>query len=63
MNTQNRCPKCLEGRLKGWQELNEEEREVVKRLPGSAETPEKERKTYRWCPRCWFEAKGGSREA
>lgn len=40
-----------------WDELSDEEREVVKRLPGSADYKEAERqKMHRWCPRCWFES-------
>ena len=53
----DRCPQCGEGRLRGWRELDEEEREVVRRLPGSADYTPAERETlHRWCPRCWFES-------
>jgi hypothetical protein len=42
--------------MKSWDELNDEEREVVKRLPASAEYSLEERKaTHRWCTRCWYE--------
>jgi hypothetical protein len=42
--------------MKAWEELNDEEREVVKRLPASADYPLEERKTsHRWCTRCWYE--------
>jgi DNA-directed RNA polymerase subunit RPC12/RpoP len=57
MNSENRCPRCGEGRLLNWRELDEEQREVVKRLPGSLDHIQPERETLlRWCPRCWFEA-------
>jgi len=50
------CPRCEKRGLKTWAELNDDEREVVKRLPRSATTSEEERKTRnRWCTRCWFE--------
>lgn len=56
MNKEKRCPRCGEGTLLSWQELDEDQREVVKRLPGAVDyaTVERERK-HRWCPRCWFE--------
>lgn len=54
-----RCPGCGEGRLKTWSELGDEEREVVLRLPGSADYSAAERQSsHRWCPRCWHESTG-----
>ena len=56
----SKCPRCGEGRLRDWKELNDEEREVVKRLPASAEYELDERKaTHRWCLRCWYEESTG----
>jgi hypothetical protein len=56
----NRCPRCGEGRLRSWQELDDEEREVVRRLPASADyTPDERRARHRWCTRCWHEEKQG----
>jgi hypothetical protein len=56
MMTQDKCPRCDISRLKRWEELNDEEREVVKRLPESANYSLAERKTsHRWCTRCWHE--------
>jgi len=53
-----RCPQCHEGVLKGWLELNDEEREVVKRLPGAANYRVTERqRLHRWCTRCWHETR------
>ena len=53
--TNNRC-ECCGGTTKRWQELTDDEREVVKRLPQSTEYSEKERQTlHRWCTRCWNE--------
>ena len=50
------CPRCGEGRLRSWSELSEEEREVVRRLPASADYSKAERQIgHRWCPRCWLE--------
>jgi hypothetical protein len=50
------CPRCGSDRLRSWSELTDEEQEVVKRLPASAEYPPYERQTtHRWCRRCWFE--------
>ena len=50
------CPRCNEGRLLGWDELKEEERVVVGRLPAAADYSAAERRaTHRWCTNCWFE--------
>ncbi|MGI8839108.1 MAG: hypothetical protein ACR2H4_21090 [Pyrinomonadaceae bacterium] len=56
MNTNNRCPKCGEEQLKTWDELKDDEREIVSRLPGSGDYADYERKSmHRWCTRCWHE--------
>ena len=49
------CPKCGSLRLKGWDELNDDEKTVARVLPASATTPSAERKKHRYCTRCWFE--------
>jgi hypothetical protein len=58
MSTDEHCPRCGAG-MKSWHELDEEEHEVVKRLPASAEgnTAERQR-LHRWCSRCWYESRG-----
>jgi hypothetical protein len=53
MMTENRCPRC-EGRLKSWRELNDEDREMVKRLPSDYSLAERQAR-HRWCTRCWHE--------
>lgn len=61
MEPGNQCPRCGAGLLRGWSELNDEEREVVKRLPASVEFSLDERKAlHRWCTRCWYEASSGT---
>jgi hypothetical protein len=46
--------------LRTWHELSEDEREVVKRLPGSADYEAAERESlHQWCTRCWFEVTSG----
>jgi hypothetical protein len=61
MNLNDRCPRCGEGRLLSWAELDEEQREVVRRLSASAEYTQTERETlHRWCVRCWFESTSGT---
>jgi hypothetical protein len=58
VNAERRCPRCHEGVMRTWEELNDEEQEVVRRLPASADFPEATRKaTHRWCTRCWQEEK------
>ena len=60
MGINNQCPRCGEGRLRVWTELNDEEREVVRRLPAAAEYDLGERKSrHRWCSRCWYEESTG----
>ena len=50
------CPRCRTGRLIGWNELDPDQREVVKRLTGSADYSLSERQaTHRWCVNCWYE--------
>ncbi len=59
MNESSRdvCPRCGAAALRAWPELSAEEREVVQRLPGSAELPLAERiARRRFCVRCWHEA-------
>lgn len=59
MNNDNRCTRCGEGRIKSWAELSDEEREVVKRLPGAADYDATELETMpQWCTRCWYESVG-----
>ena len=61
MESSNQCPRCGAGRLRGWSELNDEERELVRRLPASAEYSLEERQaTHRWCTKCWYEASSGA---
>jgi hypothetical protein len=61
MENSNRCPRCDAGRMRGWVELNDDEREVAKRLPASADyTPAAREARHRWCPRCWYEETSGS---
>ena len=57
MTGKDSCPRCDKPRLKSWAELTDEERQVVERLPLSADYSLAERQsTHRWCTRCWYEA-------
>ena len=58
MNAGDRCPRC-EGRLRSWSELDDEERQMVQRLPSDYSLEERQAR-HRWCTRCWFEQTGGS---
>lgn len=49
------CPKCQHPKLKTWQELSDEQKFLVERLPLSADFRIEERKKHRFCERCWFE--------
>ena len=59
MSVSRQCPRCGVGRLRRWDELSDEEREVVRRLPASADEPLEARQSHQWCTRCWYEEGGG----
>jgi ribosomal protein S27AE len=60
MDMTNQCPRCGTSQLRAWNELSDEDREVVKRLPASADYSLEERQAlHRWCPRCWYEGTSG----
>jgi len=54
MSVNNKCLRCDKPGLKTWDELNDEEREVVKRLPSDYSLEER-KQLHRWCTRCWNE--------
>jgi hypothetical protein len=59
----DKCTRCGEGRLRPWHELTEEEREVTRRLPASADYSTDERRArHRWCTLCWHEEMPGTRD-
>jgi len=49
------CPQCHSSKLKIWDELSDEQKFLVERLPLSAEFSLAQRKKHRFCERCWFE--------
>jgi hypothetical protein len=54
-----RCPCCAAGALRAWSELDEEEREIVLRLPAAVVYSHAERAArHLWCVRCWHEETG-----
>ncbi len=56
------CTRCRAARLQAWSELDAEQREVVRRLPASADYSLEERAArHLWCVRCWHEETGGAR--
>lgn len=58
-NLNSRCPRCGAERLRSWADLDDEQQEVVRRLPASANASVEERKArHRWCTQCWFEETG-----
>jgi len=49
--------------MRTWDKLSDEEREVVRRLPGSADYKANKRQAmHRWCTRCWYESTGDNDE-
>lgn len=58
-----KCPRCGEGRLRSWNELNEEAQMMARRLPGAAIYSARERETtHRWCVRCLYEESHGGQD-
>jgi hypothetical protein len=61
MPLENRCPRCNDVRLRAWNELSDDEREVVRRLPSAADfTVEERAARHLWCVRCWREETNGT---
>jgi hypothetical protein len=57
VNSSKACPRCHEREMRTWDELSDDEREVVRRLPASADyTAAQRQATHQWCTRCWYEA-------
>jgi hypothetical protein len=60
MGVSRQCPRCGAGRVRAWSELTDEDREVVRRLPASADYSLEVRQTsHQWCTRCWYEEISG----
>jgi len=58
----NGCPRCHAAPLRAWDELEEAEREVARRLPSAADFTDEERAAHHlWCVRCWHEETIGAR--
>ena len=55
MATKHICPKCQVPKMKNWEELTDEQKMLVERLPLSADYRLAARKKHRFCTRCWFE--------
>jgi len=56
MNEKKACPRCEKRGLKSFEQLTDEERELIKRLPGATAFSEDDRRAaHRWCTRCWYE--------
>ena len=49
------CLRCGSQKMKSWEELSDEQKFLVERLPLSADFSPEERKKHRFCERCWFE--------
>lgn len=53
--TDARCPRCHEGRLRRWHELSEEQQMLARRLPSGGYSMSEREARHRWCTRCWHE--------
>lgn len=54
------CPRCDSPKMRSWDELSDDEKYLVERLPLFADVPLHQRKKHRFCTRCWFEETGES---
>lgn len=54
-NNDQICPKCGSYKMAHWPDLDDDEKLLVEKLPGSAEFTKEQRKKHRFCRRCWFE--------
>lgn len=49
------CPQCGAVKMSLWNELSDDQKFLVERLPLSSEFPAEQRKRHRFCERCFFE--------
>jgi uncharacterized C2H2 Zn-finger protein len=56
-----KCPRCDYPRMKEWNELSDDEKFILERLPLSAEFSIEERKRHLFCPRCQHAEKAEAR--
>ncbi|HEX8475168.1 MAG TPA: hypothetical protein VF666_14155 [Pyrinomonadaceae bacterium] len=60
-DTQDPCPRCHATHLRTWHDLDDDQREIVRRLPASADYTHQERiARHRFCTRCWHEETSGN---
>lgn len=52
---QKSCPRCSSPEIKAWDQLSDDEKFLVEKLPLSSEFSAAERKKHRFCTRCFFE--------
>ncbi len=55
LEQQNICPQCGAPKMKNWEDLTDDEKFLVERLPLNTEFSSAQRKKHRFCKRCWFE--------
>jgi hypothetical protein len=49
------CPRCDAPKMRSWDQLSDQEKYLVERLPFFDDTPFTQRKKHRYCTRCWFQ--------
>ncbi|HEY0080807.1 MAG TPA: hypothetical protein VGB73_19550 [Pyrinomonadaceae bacterium] len=60
LQPQDPCPRCHAPHLRPFHELTDEQHELVRRLPASADYSLEERAArHLWCTRCWHEETTG----
>ncbi len=49
------CPRCGSPKMKDWEDLTDEQKFLIERLPLNTDFTPAERKKHRFCERCFFE--------
>lgn len=49
------CPRCGAAKMKRWDELTEDEKLLVEKMPFSEKFRQEQRRKHRFCGRCFYE--------
>lgn len=55
IKTENFCPRCGSPKMKSWDELTDDQKFLIEKMPLSADFTLEERKKHHFCERCLFE--------
>ena len=58
LSNEKNCPRCGAAKMKSWNQLTDEQKFLVERLPLNTDFSPEQRKKHRFCERCFFEETG-----